>query len=183
MLGQVHGNLPRIDDRTRIVLGFDLDQSQAELLGHHLLDGFDGDLARLRVDKILEHLLRVRQRDLSADQGGMSNQTDQRSFQFANVRADVRGDVESDVGGQCDLLLLGFLLKNRDFGFEIGRLDVGDQSPLEAAAQAVFDLGELLGRAVAGDDDLLHRLVQRVEGVEELFLGALLAGRGTGCRR
>ena len=54
-------------------------------------------------------------------------------------------------------------------------MDVGDQSPLEAAAQAVFDLGQLLGRTVAGDDDLPHRLVQGVEGVEELFLRALLA--------
>ena len=35
---------------------------------------------------------------------------------------------------------------------------------------------QLFGRAVAGDDDLLHALVQRVEGVEELLLGALLAG-------
>ena len=35
---------------------------------------------------------------------------------------------------------------------------------------------QLFGRTVAGDDDLLHALVQRVEGVEELFLRALLAG-------
>src|SRR5579863_5611417 len=31
----------------------------------------------------------------------------------------------------------------------------------------------LLGRTVAGDHDLLHRLVQRIEGMEELFLRAL----------
>ena len=36
--------------------------------------------------------------------------------------------------------------------------------------------GEIFGRAVGGDDDLLVALVQRVEGVEELVLGALLAG-------
>ena len=36
---------------------------------------------------------------------------------------------------------------------------------------------QLFGRAVAGDHDLLHGLVQRVEGVEELFLGAFLLGQ------
>ena len=32
------------------------------------------------------------------------------------------------------------------------------------------------GRAVAGQDDLLVRFVQRVEGVEEFLLNPLLAG-------
>ena len=36
------------------------------------------------------------------------------------------------------------------------------------------NLRQLFGRTVAGDHDLLHGLVQRVEGVEELFLGAFL---------
>ena len=85
--------------------------------------------------------------------------------------------------GQHDVLALRLLLQDGDLGFEIGRLNVGDQSPLEAAAQAVFDLGQLLGRAVGGDDDLLHALVQRVEGVEELLLRALLLRERTGCRR
>ena len=104
----------------------------------------------------------------------MRHQADQRAFQLAHVGADVGGDEQRHIGRQRDLLLLGLLLQNRDLGLEIGRLNVGDQTPLEAAAQAVFDLGQFLGRAVAGDDDLLHRLVQRVEGMEELLLGALL---------
>jgi len=78
--------------------------------------------------------------------------------------------------GKRHFSLLGFLLQDGDFRLEVGRRNGGDQSPLEAAAQAVFDLGELLGRAVAGDHDLLHGVVQRVESLEELFLGALLAG-------
>ena len=76
--------------------------------------------------------------------------------------------------GSMTLIRLGLLLQDRDFGLQVRRLDVGDQSPLEAAAQPVFNLGQLLRRAVAGDHDLPHALVQGVEGVEELFLGALL---------
>ena len=78
--------------------------------------------------------------------------------------------------GSCGLLGLGLLLQDGDLGLEIRWLNVGDQAPLEARAQAVFEVGELFGRTVAGDDDLLHALVQRVEGVEELLLRALLAG-------
>ena len=54
-------------------------------------------------------------------------------------------------------------------------LDVGDEPPLEARAQALLDLGNVLRRRVARDDDLLSRLVEVVERVEELFLGPLLA--------
>ena len=67
-------------------------------------------------------------------------------------------------------------MQDGDFRFEIGGLDIGDEAPLEAAAQAVFELGEFLGRTIAGDHDLLHGFVQSVEGVEKLFLGALFLG-------
>ncbi len=43
------------------------------------------------------------------------------------------------------MLALCLLLQDGDFGFEIGRLDVGDEAPLEAGAEAVFDLGSSLG--------------------------------------
>ncbi len=74
------------------------------------------------------------------------------------------------------MLGFGLFLKDGDLGFEVGWLDVGDEAPLEAGAETVFEVGELLGGAVGGDDDLLHALVEGVEGVEELLLGALFAG-------
>ncbi len=49
------------------------------------------------------------------------------------------------------------------------------QTPLEAVAQALGEPGERLGRPVAGEHDLLAGAVERVEGVDELLLGALLA--------
>ncbi len=55
-------------------------------------------------------------------------------------------------------------------------MNVGDQAPLEARAQTLFNRGNLLGRTVGGNNDLLLLIVQRVEGMEELFLGALGAG-------
>ena len=58
---------------------------------------------------------------------------------------------------------------------EVGHLDVGDHAPLEAGNQPSLEAGDLGGRTVAGEDDLPASLVERVEGVEELFLHRLLA--------
>ncbi len=74
------------------------------------------------------------------------------------------------------MLALRLLLQNCHLGFKIGRLNIGDQSPLKARAQAIFDLGQLLGRTITGDDDLTVGVMQRIEGVEELLLGALFSG-------
>src|ERR1700741_3946579 len=75
-----------------------------------------------------------------------------------------------------EALVLRLLLKNGDFGFEIGRLDIRDQAPFETGAQALFDGIDILRKAVRGNDDLLLLLVESIERVEELFLSALLAG-------
>ncbi len=83
----------------------------------------------------------------------------------------------ANIIGQHDLIALRLLLQNRNLGFQIGRLNVGDQSPLKARAEAIFDLGQFLRRTIAGDHDLTVGIVQRIEGVEELLLGALFSGK------
>src|SRR5579862_6139159 len=67
----------------------------------------------------------------------------------------------------------GLLLEDCDTGFEFRRLDVGDEAPLEAAAQSVLELGQRLRRPVGADHDLPAAAVQVVEGVEELLLQLL----------
>ena len=86
------------------------------------------------------------------------------------------GDVDRDVVGQRHRLGVGLFLENRDLGFEVGRLNVRDQAPFEPRAQPLLELRNLVRRAVAADDDLLLRVVERVEGVEELGLRAFFAG-------
>ncbi len=63
LLGQVHGDLARDHDLARVVLLLQLRDAHAEVLRHRALDGLDGDLADLRVDELLEALLRDGQRD------------------------------------------------------------------------------------------------------------------------
>src|SRR3954447_6941716 len=106
----------------------------------------------------------------------MRYQTDQCTFQLADVRANVRSDVKRHIRRDCDLFLLGFLLKNRHLRLKVWRLDIRDESPFKPAAQAVFDFGQFFWRTVTSDDDLFHRLVQRIKRVKELFLGTFLLG-------
>jgi hypothetical protein len=73
ILGQVHGNLPRINDGARIIFCLDLQQPESKLLGDGFLDGLDGDLAGLRVDEVLQHLLRIWKRDLGVGQRRVSD--------------------------------------------------------------------------------------------------------------
>jgi hypothetical protein len=71
------------------------------------------------------------------------------------------------------VLGLGLLAEDREPGLELGRLDVGDEAPLEAGAEPVLEARDGLGGAVGGDDDLPALAVELVERVEELLLQLL----------
>ncbi len=124
----------------------------------------------------LRHCWATAREHLDAMMGAPGDDADERAFEFADVGADVGGDKERDVGGDDGVLGVGLALQDGDLGFEVGGLDVGDEAPLEAGAETVFDVAELLGGPVGGEDDLLGVAVEGVEGVEELFLGFFLAG-------
>ena len=51
----------------------------------------------------------------------------------------LRGDELEHVGRRGEPVLRGLLAQDRDPGLEVGRLDVGDQAPLEPVAQPVLE--------------------------------------------
>src|SRR5919201_1295391 len=59
-----------------------------------------------------------------------------------------------------DSVDLHLLTEDRDARLEVGRLDVGDQPPLEAAAQPLLERRNVARRTVARHDDLRAGLVQ-----------------------
>ncbi len=85
------------------------------------------------------------------------------------------GDEESHFVGQAELGLLGLALEDGDPRFKFRRLDGDGQARTEARFEPVFQSGDFLGVAVAGQDHLLAAFQQAVEGVEKFFLRALLA--------
>lgn len=56
-------------------------------------------------------------------------------------------------------------LQNGDFRFEVGRLNIRDESALEAGAEPLFQRGDFLGRSVGRKDDLLVLGGKFVEGM------------------
>src|SRR2546426_180179 len=59
-----------------------------------------------------------------------------------------------------NVLAFGFLLDDSDLGFEIGRLNVGNQAPLEPRMQPLFQCGYLPWRTISRDDDLFLCVVE-----------------------
>ena len=69
------------------------------------------------------------------------------------------------------------MAKDRDARFQVGGFQLGHETPFETGHQALLQSCDFTGRAVAGENDLFVRIEQGVEGVEEFFLHAFLAGQ------
>ena len=115
-------------------------------------------------------------RQFLAGERGVGSHADERAFEPADVGADAVGQEIHDVLRQRDAHELRLLLENGQAHFDVRRLQIGDQTPFEAGNETVFEILNFAGRAVAGEHDLLVRLVQRVERVEKFLLNAFLAG-------
>src|SRR5262249_35572150 len=94
----------------------------------------------------------------------------------ADVGLDAAGDQVRDVIGQQDALDLRLLLENRHARLEIRRLDVREESPLEAGAEALLEVPDFLRRGGGRHHELVPRVVEVVEVVEYLVVGAPVAG-------
>jgi hypothetical protein len=115
--------------------------------------------------------------DRGAGQAGVGGDAIQEALEFADVVLSTVGDQPGDLRGDLDPLFEGFALEYRQTGRLVRRLNIGDEAPLEAGAEAVLQAGDRPGRPVAGKDDLAAVAVEVVEGVEELLLRAVLAGQ------
>src|SRR4029077_5494969 len=99
----------------------------------------------------------------------------QRAFQLADVALHlVRYEAQNVFGNQA-VVVAELGVEDGEPGLEVRGLYVGDETPLESRAQPVLESRYFLWRTIGRDDDLLVDLVQRIEGVEELLLGAVLA--------
>ena len=147
-----------------------------EALDDRLLDLLDGDLGHLALwEDVLQHLLRELDGHRPPGQRREGDNARERAFELADVRGDAAGDEGEDLRvGDVDRVRLHLLAQDGDARLQVGRLDVGDQPPLEAAAQARLERRDRAGRPVGRDHDLPARLVEAVEGVEELLLDPLL---------
>ena len=125
--------------------------------------------------EVTEQLFGQMRADRDVVETGVGSDANERAFELTDVAGDPRRDEFEGVRGDGAAITLRLVAKDREPGLEVGRLDVGDQAPLETTAQTFFERGDRIGHPIARHHDLLVGAVERVEGVEELLLQAFLA--------
>ncbi len=147
------------------------------VVGDRLLDVVDRDLAVLHGEQVAQRLL-------GAARSVISCAVEVRVRQDrASARLRVRARwlrmcfamKNATCSSSAHAIGVGLLQQDRHAHLELRRLERHREAPAEARDQPLLDAGDFLRVGVAGDDDLLVRLDQRVEQVEELFLRAALA--------
>ncbi len=146
------------------------------MLGDLFLDLLDGDPPVIGAQKIAEHFLCAFKGDGAPDQIGIGEHAVERPFELPHIGGDAVGEKFQDAGINLDFPLLDLGLQDAEAEFIIGRVNVGDEAPAEAGAHPLLHPFKIRRRAVAGDDDLMVLIHQRIEGMEEFFLCTILPG-------
>src|SRR5881396_1592923 len=90
--------------------------------------------------------------------------------ELPDVVVDEIRDARQHLAFDRDVLVARAMLEDRDSHQEVRRLDSGDEARFESGDEALVEVGDRLRGAIAREDDLLLRVVQVVEGVEEFLV-------------
>ena len=116
----------------RPILGLQLGGLDPEEFGDPPLNQLDGHDRLFVAPEVREHLLSEVHGQLAPRHRTDRDHPRQRALELADVRFDATGDQVGDLVGQTGVLEARLLLEDGDPGLEVRRLDVGDESPLEA---------------------------------------------------
>ncbi len=148
---QVHRDLPRKDDRLTPFVPGELCLGDPVVLADLLLDGRDGDrLQGAFWEDVLQNALRYLKVDRMARQRAERDDADQRPLQLPDVGGYPARDETEHLIGDRQGLRFDFASEDGDSGLKIRRLDVGDQSHLEPASQAILDASDVFRWSVRG---------------------------------
>ena len=174
---QIHRNLACQRDMLRAPLGADLGDREAEMGGDGVLNLGDAGRCDDPPGLSRENFLSKPEVHLPVGQGSHRAKAGDGPFDLTHVISDAfRNKVTDFIGDfQSGLDCLG--LDDGDPGLDLRGLDIRGQTPFEPIPKAFFQIRNILGEFVGSQDDLLVRLMQRIEGMEELFLSSFAAGQ------
>src|SRR6266487_3014774 len=170
---EIHRDVTSLSERPRAGLRKQIADRKREILRGFLEDELGWDLGLGLRHESLEGALGEAEVDRLAGDAGERDHADQSPLELTNGLIELRGDELDDVVRNTGVFALGFELKDRDTGLEIGRLHVDAQAPPEPADKAFLQARQLVRRPVGGNHDLPGRPVQVIERMEELGLGLL----------
>lgn len=76
-----------------------------------------------------------------------------------------------EVLGDIEIVFLCLFFKDGNTCFEVGRLNINAETPLEAGNESILKALESRWSHIAGENDLFSILIESVKNMEELFLG------------
>ena len=175
-----HAHLARKRDALVPALGHQVAELDVVIPGDRVDDLLDGRLCRsahrIRGAPVGKGLLGKLERDGDAVGHRQAAQARERTLELADVRVEARSDV-------CRHLVRHLQVMQRRLGLQDGDarlvrrpVDARHQTAVEAADEALLEVGDLRRCRVRAEDDLPPALVERVERMEELFLRLLVLG-------
>ncbi len=176
LLGEVHRDLARPGDGGRALLAVHVRHLDLVVVGDGLLDVLHADLPVLDGQQVAQRLAGELDGDFLLVEARIGQDLAQRAFELAHVGAHVLGDEEGDFLGHLGALGPGLVDQDGHAHLELGRLDGDGEAGVEARDEPLVDVREALRVRVRGHHDMALLGQQRLEGVEELFLRAVLVG-------
>ena len=177
LAGEVRRDLPWGHNLSIALRSTELLNRQAEVLGDggdHLL--WLKDALRVRIDSLVQYARCELHRDRHAAESANSDKSRQCAFKLAHVALHAARNLFNNIVCNDDATLFRLGAQDCNARLKIWRRDVGDEAPLKSRAKALLEQRDLFRCAIRRQHNLLPGGVQRVEGVEELFLRALLIG-------
>ena len=98
--------------------------------------------------EITKHLLCHLERDCLVGEGGVSSHPGERPLQLSDIGLDAFGDECEDITRNRCRGKLRVASQDREPGFDVRSLNVGEQAPLEAAPETVLESRKVLGMAI-----------------------------------
>jgi len=174
---EIHGDLAGKGINLQFFGGFKVRDGNIVERGHVFLDVVDADHLLTVVQNVLQGLSGHGLVDIASRQGGISPQAGQGTFQLPDIGSQIGSQEEAHFVGKGNIEEFSFLAEDGHFGFNIGRLNIGNQAPTDAGAESLLQPGDLLGELIAGNDNLPMRFIKRVEGMEEFLLGSFFTAQ------
>ena len=176
LTNNVHGNVARVGNLLVSLCGDEILLLDAVLLVNRGENLFNGNACGLGTAEELGNATagEIHINLLAGEENSRAELFDS-ALNLTNVGTKVLREEREHVLGKLNANLLRLLLDNRNAKLKVGRLNIRDKTPLKASFKSILKSFNLARLTVACENDLLSALVERVEGVEELFLCGHLA--------